>query len=277
MSELNQLKKDAARCKRVRYSRPLSELATLYEASERTLKKWIRAGKQVADLPPLDEPALMGAWWLRVMTYRMPDKLLALAQVKTGDNGAPASDSALTDLPPATPAEILRSANEFVTIAQARLRAAIASDDDFKIKLRKTDLNTALDSLTKARAHFDATQAGAHTPLTQADIDGQIAVFMDRLAVVLGKDLSRQFTRDCLNCAAAAGDAKEWDRRRHAITRAAPWIAEALGRLVERIATGLGLFCNHAETREAGRKHAAEMLAALAYEQKIRIERRKLP
>jgi hypothetical protein len=276
VSAENQSKKRCARRKRVRYKRPLADLAVLYDVSERTLKHWTRAGKQVNDLPPLDEPALMGSWWLRVMTYKMPDKLLALAQPLAQNDAA--ARSMLSDLPIASPGEILKSASEFVTIAQARLRDALAAGDDYKIKLRKTDLNTALDSLAKARDHFDAGQKSSYTALTQGDIDTQIGAFMDRLALLLHKNLPRRFIEDCLQLAAAeSSGAKEWDRRRHAITRAAPWIAGAACGLAETIANGLSVVCNREEMWRAGKKHADELLADLAYEQKSRIERSRLP
>jgi hypothetical protein len=43
------------------------------------VKRWVRRGKELNDLPPLDQPELMASWWRRCMDHQVPDVLLALA------------------------------------------------------------------------------------------------------------------------------------------------------------------------------------------------------
>ncbi|WP_157210984.1 hypothetical protein [Verrucomicrobium spinosum] len=67
-----------AREKAVRYGRPLKEFEETYGSTVRSFKNWIAAGREKvpADLPPLDSPGEMAAWWRRVMTHKVPDKVL---------------------------------------------------------------------------------------------------------------------------------------------------------------------------------------------------------
>jgi len=50
------------------------------QMSVRTLKRWIKLGKQKTpmDLPPLDEPGKLPAWWTRNCTQKVPDWMLRI-------------------------------------------------------------------------------------------------------------------------------------------------------------------------------------------------------
>lgn len=63
--------------KHARYNKKLPEYHATYETGERGLKYWIKRGKLMGDLPPLDEPEKMADWWRRCMPQQVPDKLLA--------------------------------------------------------------------------------------------------------------------------------------------------------------------------------------------------------
>lgn len=62
-----------------RYREQYSVYAGRYGASERTVKRWVAAGKEKGDACPLDDPEVMREWWARNMSQRCPDKLLAAA------------------------------------------------------------------------------------------------------------------------------------------------------------------------------------------------------
>ncbi len=61
------------------YSRRLEDYQAQYSTDVRNIKKWIARGRSAeagADLPPLDDPDKMIAWWERHMAHRVPAKLL---------------------------------------------------------------------------------------------------------------------------------------------------------------------------------------------------------
>lgn len=65
---------------KVRFARPLGEYAAEYGQTDRTIKRWIQRGKEAAgglDLPPLDVPSEMPAWWARHFKHRCPDEIHA--------------------------------------------------------------------------------------------------------------------------------------------------------------------------------------------------------
>lgn len=63
------------------YPKTLEAYAAVYDVSARNVKRWVHLGRQVAppDLPPLESPADMPAWWGRRMKHRVPEKILQLA------------------------------------------------------------------------------------------------------------------------------------------------------------------------------------------------------
>jgi hypothetical protein len=71
--------------KHAKYPKKLPEYAAFYGKDERTIKRMIRRGKELGDLPPLDEPSKMAAWWRRSMDHDVPDWLLGFLD----NSGAP--------------------------------------------------------------------------------------------------------------------------------------------------------------------------------------------
>lgn len=66
------------------YAQPLEAYAAKFDFSIRTIKRWIALGRDLepADLPPLDEPAEMAAWWERlraagVLKWKVPEVFAA--------------------------------------------------------------------------------------------------------------------------------------------------------------------------------------------------------
>lgn len=71
--------------KHAKYGQKLSEYAPIFGQTDRTVKRWIRRGKELGDLPPLDTPERMAAWWRRCMDHQVPDKLLGFLQSAVPD------------------------------------------------------------------------------------------------------------------------------------------------------------------------------------------------
>jgi len=60
----------------VKYPKKLPEYAALFGQTVRTVARWIRRGKEMEDLPPLDKPEQMAGWWRRCMDHQVPDYLI---------------------------------------------------------------------------------------------------------------------------------------------------------------------------------------------------------
>lgn len=69
--------------RRAKYAKGLKDYEPLYDTGERAIKRWVKTGREAnpPELPPLDQPELMAAWWRRHMAQRVPAKLLALERV----------------------------------------------------------------------------------------------------------------------------------------------------------------------------------------------------
>lgn len=77
--------------------RGLKHYAGVYGVSDRAVKQWIKEGREKSDLPPLDEPKVMAAWYGRVKQRRIPLTLLHLKEAK------PAAGAAATTTEPGAP------------------------------------------------------------------------------------------------------------------------------------------------------------------------------
>lgn len=95
---------------RVKFTRTLIDYARGYGyTDDRTIKNWVKVGKDNGDLPPLDQPEQMAEWWQRNHHGRpLPKGLRGLEQMELAPTPAPAAapppPSAF--LPPADAGEI---------------------------------------------------------------------------------------------------------------------------------------------------------------------------
>lgn len=66
---------------RASYLHPLEHYETIYGRKVRMIKLWIATGRDAVpmELPPLDEPPKMKAWWIRQMKHRVPLDIEQLA------------------------------------------------------------------------------------------------------------------------------------------------------------------------------------------------------
>lgn len=62
-----------------KYREKIGHYAALYEQGDRTIKRWIKKGREKSDPPPLDDPVQMPSWFPRHHKHRVPERLLVLA------------------------------------------------------------------------------------------------------------------------------------------------------------------------------------------------------
>jgi hypothetical protein len=150
------------------YEKNLEDYAPIYSCSVRQIHRWIAFGKarKPPELPPLDAPAEMAAWWLRNMKNRAPAKLLALAaQKETGEASLTASAIDLTKLEGAA-GDGLRQARAVRMAADQHLTEAYASKSDERIEICQRRWLRAVEQERKleAAAREDAKASGALIP-----------------------------------------------------------------------------------------------------------------
>jgi hypothetical protein len=61
------------------YDESYAVYAARYGASARTIKRWVKIGRDRDDALPLDQPGEMRAWWSRCMTLRCPPGIVQAA------------------------------------------------------------------------------------------------------------------------------------------------------------------------------------------------------
>lgn len=109
------------------YAHGRRHYAAVFNQTPRTINRWIAHGKAQGELPPLDDPAEMPAWWVRHMKHRPPAELLIAvpaAQAVSSVKEEPASVTG--DTPPApTPAVIPAS----LGMGGALMRMRLAESD----------------------------------------------------------------------------------------------------------------------------------------------------
>jgi len=135
---------------------PIAHYVGLYGSQERTIKIWMKKGRDAQDLCPLDDPAALVEWWKRRMTWSVPDRLMAAAaQVQVQ---APAL-VVMPDPTPEVPAQAPETPKPPVAAGPAKRQAVdVASIEGFTFlqvveQLRKT---AAVASLEYGRAMSDS-------------------------------------------------------------------------------------------------------------------------
>ncbi len=149
------------------YQHEQKHYAGVFEVSDKTIKNWISDGRHAAkgeDLPPLDEPAKMAAWYRRVKSRNPPSNLVRLAKSAPAA-AAPASTTSTPSAPAAAPIShddfgyeiAVRYAAENLDYAQQQLRKARVTlveglPDEERIRDCETAVNKALEQYRKAKA-----------------------------------------------------------------------------------------------------------------------------
>ena len=171
------------------YQKAVPDYEKVYGAGERTLKRWIAIGRAAnpPELPPLDSPQEMPAWWSRHMKHRVPNKLIFAS--KAAMAGLPAyrpSESAAIDISALETAagDAVRQARGYLAAADRHLTEAYASGDDARIEMCQRRWLKALDANRKAEfaANEDAKIKGEWVPLAEVIRDvGQLLEVMKQM------------------------------------------------------------------------------------------------
>jgi hypothetical protein len=184
--------------KKAGYQHPLAHYVEIYQAAERTLKHWIALGRQAQpepDLPPLDEPAQMKAWYARHKKNRVPDHLVQLAaqsaRLETADPGCPPWSS-----PP--PAAACGNVTTAATSAVAATAGSVLPSAPPTPRVA-TGFSATLERLRDA----EAAAGSKYTELILAGKDAEAEV-AERRWQKLRNDL-RAYERDAQEVLAAQG------------------------------------------------------------------------
>lgn len=95
--------------KRGKYQREQKDYAELFGTSDRTIKRWVKTGKNTGVLPPLDDPAAMPAWWAAHYKQRVPECIVAAANA-----AAPATAPAPDTIPDSPPKEAVSARTDSI-------------------------------------------------------------------------------------------------------------------------------------------------------------------
>jgi len=208
------LEPTAPRHGRQLYARPLKDYQVIYGTKLRQIKNWIAAGreKQPADLPPLDDPAALPAWWSRHYERTVPEKLIAAsAKAQAGAQGPAATaqpHSPKNESPTAAPAGVPSPAGAPAPEPPRNPRATI---EDFD-KVTGLDLAAGVDRLKKALSVVvrDYEQALANADTDDATLSmraARVDKCMERLRKMEGTlDEIRKSREELIDRAAAAED-----------------------------------------------------------------------
>lgn len=63
----------------MKYRREQKDYAEIFKTSDRTIKRWVKTGKDAGELPPLDSPGDMPAWWAAHYKQKIPECIIAVA------------------------------------------------------------------------------------------------------------------------------------------------------------------------------------------------------
>lgn len=161
---------------RAKYLHPLEHYASVFGRKVRMIKVWIATGRDAVpmELPPLDEPMKMKAWWIRQMKNRVPLDIEQLGAppkppaasmpvATAAPSAGPLFDAAASNHPAAgfvsavPPAAILSGG--FAGALQ-RLRLAEAAAGELYTALLKQATACRADQIEE-RARFTADAEGA--------------------------------------------------------------------------------------------------------------------
>ena len=142
-----------------KYQRLQNEYMPIYDASLRTIKRWVKMNA------PLDEPEKMADWWADNMKHRPPAKILELAGgtpvVAPGAEAVGLSDT--NPLPDGSAMTPLEQARAILGAAYNELRLAQAANPPVpaRITLAQRSYNSASEQLRRIELADPKIQAAA--------------------------------------------------------------------------------------------------------------------
>lgn len=182
-----------AATKPAHYQKPLRDYVPTFDRHLRVIKGWVAVGKKALDgngnpapdLPPLDDPPAMAAWWERHMKQRPPAKLLSLA---VAARTQPLSSEAREKSEPVDVSKIdidnldsLRQARRYLAAVDQKLSAAYAAGDEAQIRRWQKPFNEALDSARKAEAAQREAAKAAGDVIPKAELFSDLSQLLEVL------------------------------------------------------------------------------------------------
>ena len=82
-----------------------------YQSSARSIREWVLVGKRAGELPPLDNPKMMPAWWRQHREINIPDKIFEAESRKAAMEASALGDSELGTLNPSVSADSIPSSD----------------------------------------------------------------------------------------------------------------------------------------------------------------------
>lgn len=204
--------------KHAKYQKKLPDYFDTYETGDRGLKYWIRRGKLLNDLPPLDDPPKMADWWRRCMPQQVPDKLLAYEKPSRPGAPDPRSSSG-GDRSPTAPrdfsevrsldiAENVEALRQTHAINKKLLDEALAADppNDNTTQLRQKNFERSFELLRKAESTLIELQRQRGNLVDVESVRTELAQFLEslrlmretmprRITIELERILPRRFKR----------------------------------------------------------------------------------
>ncbi|HEY4282357.1 MAG TPA: hypothetical protein VGM62_04770 [Chthoniobacterales bacterium] len=208
--------------KHAKYPKKIPEYAAFFGKDERTIKRMIRRGKETGELPPLDDPPKMAAWWRRNMDHDVPDYLLGFADpnaqsgdghrqsgsdpAATGDKG-PRDYSNVKSLDIAANVEALRQTH---AVNKHRLDEAMLSPDanEQTIMLCQRNFERSFELVRKGEIALIEIQKQRGDLIDRESVKTELAQLLEslrlmretmprRVMIALEQILPRRFQRVC--------------------------------------------------------------------------------
>jgi hypothetical protein len=182
---------------RARYPRQLAEYAQVYGRHVWTVKSWVAIGKKAGDLPPLDFPGDMAAWYERHHSQRAPYSLLSStssgnfpAKIARPEN-SPRVNEDLSDLSGLSPEENVGRLRKHLHVAERRLSNALARGDDGTIALCQRSYLLVTEAWRKAEDTLTSLQKTAGEWLSRTDVEAEVVWFLELLRQLHSKMIQR--------------------------------------------------------------------------------------
>lgn len=151
---------------RLRFRLEQKEYAKIYDTSDRTIKRWIKTGKDAGDLPPLDLPEKMTEWWTRNYTQKVPNCILYAAKKVT-----PVTTPVASEQPPVQRTEVTSVGTGFREMLERVKRAEADAYRAYKIALDSGDeskLPHAQKTWNELSKQLRELERDAHNILSQS-------------------------------------------------------------------------------------------------------------
>jgi len=224
------------RVTRETYQRRLQDYEPIYGQKPndaRTIKRWVSLGRQKSDLPPLDDPASMPAWWTRHMKHQVPKRILDAASA-AGPRSTPPAPAAPSSAPRTAAAPPAAPASSTPPPLQQRRTQLRPEDMGFAAKLEQLEQDVHDARQERDAAREDKTDSSRFI-LAERSYDAVLTRY-------------REFQRDAEKIMSREGRA--WSEAEHILSERLHVVNQSLRSLCVRICTKAGVSRETFETLE---------------------------